>query len=206
MTNLFRVKRIAAGLSMGQLAVRLNISRQAVHLWETGQSWPAPRHIPQLADIFGLDRQEFAQATEEARAEAATVQTAAWSTPAQRGHPMPLSFSVSYVPACPGVYRLVNLFTGENYVGASADLRARAAGHSRALAGGKVKNKRLAESLRQYTAAAFRFRVLECCGCERELAGREEHWISRLRPALNTLTRNGRVVWSRRLRQQPAEA
>lgn len=46
--------RTAQGLSQGDLAERLEVSRQSVSKWETGQSVPDLDKIIRLADLFGV--------------------------------------------------------------------------------------------------------------------------------------------------------
>ena len=46
--------RKEAGLSQEQLASRLNISRQAVSRWETGEATPETEKIIQLSRLFGV--------------------------------------------------------------------------------------------------------------------------------------------------------
>ena len=44
--------RQRAGLTQQQLAEGLNVSRTAVTMWETGQSWPSAAILPKLADVL----------------------------------------------------------------------------------------------------------------------------------------------------------
>ena len=44
--------RQRAGLTQQQLAEGLNVSRTAVTMWETGQSWPSAALLPKLADVL----------------------------------------------------------------------------------------------------------------------------------------------------------
>lgn len=46
--------RTARGLSQGELAEKLEVSRQSVSKWETGQSTPDVDKIIKLADLFGV--------------------------------------------------------------------------------------------------------------------------------------------------------
>ena len=51
--------RTAQGLSQGDLAERLEVSRQSVSKWETGQSVPDLDKIIKLADLFGVTVDEL---------------------------------------------------------------------------------------------------------------------------------------------------
>ena len=44
--------RQRAGLTQQQLAEGLNVSRTAVTMWETGQSWPSAALLPVVADTL----------------------------------------------------------------------------------------------------------------------------------------------------------
>ena len=46
--------RTARGMSQGDLAEQLEVSRQSVSKWETGQSTPDLDKIIKLADLFGV--------------------------------------------------------------------------------------------------------------------------------------------------------
>lgn len=51
--NLTRVRR-ARGITQEELAAQLNISRQAVSKWETGESLPDLHKLASLADVLGV--------------------------------------------------------------------------------------------------------------------------------------------------------
>lgn len=51
--------RSEAGLSQGDLAEKLEVSRQSVSKWETGQSVPDLDKIIKLADLFGVSVDEL---------------------------------------------------------------------------------------------------------------------------------------------------
>ena len=44
--------RQRAGLTQQQLAEGLNVSRTAVTMWETGQSWPSAALLPKISDVL----------------------------------------------------------------------------------------------------------------------------------------------------------
>ena len=60
--------RTAQNLSQGDLAERLEVSRQSVSKWETGQSVPDLDKIIKLADLFGITVDELVR--EDSRTEA----------------------------------------------------------------------------------------------------------------------------------------
>lgn len=59
--------RTGLGLSQGELAEKLEVSRQSVSKWETGQSVPDLDKIIKLADLFGVSVDDLVR--EEARPE-----------------------------------------------------------------------------------------------------------------------------------------
>ena len=67
MANLFKIKRLARGLEIRQVAEHLKVTPALVSAWERGQAWPGPRLIPALADFFGMQPEDFARELEEAR-------------------------------------------------------------------------------------------------------------------------------------------
>lgn len=64
--------RTAQNLSQGDLAERLEVSRQSVSKWETGQSVPDLDKIIKLADLFGITVDELVR--EDSRTEAKSPQ------------------------------------------------------------------------------------------------------------------------------------
>ena len=57
--------REASGLTQEELANRLELSRTAVAMWETGDSLPRADKLPQLAAILGCTIDELLRAGEE---------------------------------------------------------------------------------------------------------------------------------------------
>lgn len=51
--------RTGKGLSQEDLAAKLEVSRQSVSKWETGQSVPDLEKIIKLADLFGVNVDEL---------------------------------------------------------------------------------------------------------------------------------------------------
>ncbi len=54
-----RAARRSRGLTQGQLAVRLGVTRQAISKWEHGQSQPDLGNLRQLAEIYGCTIDEL---------------------------------------------------------------------------------------------------------------------------------------------------
>lgn len=50
-----RAKRASRGLSVARLALRIGVSRQAIHDWERGLSRPSPTNCDKLATELQLD-------------------------------------------------------------------------------------------------------------------------------------------------------
>ena len=57
--------RTARGLSQGDLAEKLDVSRQSVSKWETGQSVPDLDKIIKIADLFGVSVDELVREGEK---------------------------------------------------------------------------------------------------------------------------------------------
>jgi putative transcriptional regulator len=64
---LLRAKRIGAGLTQGELARKLGVTRQLVSLWDCGDAFPAPKHIPLLAEVFKQKPEHLAREIERER-------------------------------------------------------------------------------------------------------------------------------------------
>ena len=45
-------RRRAAGMTQQQLAAELQVSRQTLSSWETGESWPSASWLPAIADAL----------------------------------------------------------------------------------------------------------------------------------------------------------
>ena len=58
--------RTARGMSQGDLAEKLEVSRQSVSKWETGQSVPDVDKLVRLADLFGVTTDYLLRETERA--------------------------------------------------------------------------------------------------------------------------------------------
>lgn len=107
------------------------------------------------------------------------------------------------VPEAPGVYRIVHVESGCEYIGSAMNLRARRGVHRRQLEAGRHKNRRLQWAWLRDGAAAFRFDVLELTARD-AVAAREQHHLDQSPPAgrYNVVA----VAWSTRGYRHTPEA
>lgn len=84
-----------------------------------------------------------------------------------------------------GVYCIINLQTGQRYVGSTKDIAYRWYNHRSYLRGGKHENERLQADFNQYGESAFDFQVLEEVTDVRKLIEREQHYIDIVKPEYN---------------------
>lgn len=61
-----RAARLHRGLTQGQLAVRLGVTRQAISKWEQDQSQPDLNNLKQLAEVYGCTVDELLGLSEHA--------------------------------------------------------------------------------------------------------------------------------------------
>ena len=61
--------RQRAGLTQAELADILGVTRAAVSLWETGQTWPSAALLPQMADFLLCSIDDLFQEHPEAELE-----------------------------------------------------------------------------------------------------------------------------------------
>lgn len=54
MASRIKAARLKTGLSQADVARRLNLTRQAYNIYETGKTYPRTEKIEQLAEIFGV--------------------------------------------------------------------------------------------------------------------------------------------------------
>lgn len=114
-----------------------------------------------------------------------------------------------------GIYAITCLPTGERYVGASLDVRARWRSHRAKLNNKKHKNHLLQAAWSKHGAAAFRFEMIEAFASkELDLALRrlamalvkaEQRWL-KTKPAFNLATRAGLGTQTGRARPPATEA
>lgn len=55
----FRSARISAGLSVVEVAERLNVSDAAVYMWETGRQNPRVSKLSEIAKLYGVTVDEL---------------------------------------------------------------------------------------------------------------------------------------------------
>lgn len=51
--------RVGAGMTQQELADKLGVTHISVSRWETGKSIPSPKHIKEMADMFGVDGKDI---------------------------------------------------------------------------------------------------------------------------------------------------
>lgn len=84
-----------------------------------------------------------------------------------------------------GIYRIVHLPTGREYIGQSVDLRARLRGHRNKLVLGKHHARHLQFAWIKHGSDEFAFEILELCAAD-DLNRREQHAIDERKPCFNT--------------------
>jgi predicted GIY-YIG superfamily endonuclease len=92
--------------------------------------------------------------------------------------------AVAKLPSQAGVYAIHCDATGEVYVGASRDMRARQRCHLCLLRQGKHHARMLQEAFNAHGAITLRFESLELVGETTALRDREQFWLQLMRPAL----------------------
>jgi len=55
----FRKARIKAGLSVSEVMKKLSVSDAAVYMWETGQTVPTGKRLPEIAKLYGCTVDEL---------------------------------------------------------------------------------------------------------------------------------------------------
>jgi len=55
----FRSARIQAGLSVAQVMKILSVSDAAVYQWETGETTPNAKRLPEIAKLYGVTVDEL---------------------------------------------------------------------------------------------------------------------------------------------------
>lgn len=55
----FRSSRIKAGLSVSQVMKALSVSDAAVYQWETGETMPNAKRLPEIAKLYGCSVDEL---------------------------------------------------------------------------------------------------------------------------------------------------
>lgn len=55
----FRSARIKAGLSVAEVMKKLGVSDAAVYMWETGETAPTAKRLPEIAKLYGCTVDEL---------------------------------------------------------------------------------------------------------------------------------------------------
>lgn len=84
-----------------------------------------------------------------------------------------------------GVYRLVNILTGECYVGSSTNLGNRLAVHRYQMTNGTHGNRNVQAAFDEHGISAFSFEVLKIVADKSQLIAHEQHFIDILKPKYN---------------------
>lgn len=95
-----------------------------------------------------------------------------FSVPANRAH---------LLPAGRGVYRILNMANGKQYIGSSGNMKRRALSHRSQLRRGKHYNRHLQFAWDKYGEAAFAWEVVEVIASEEVLVVAEQRYIDILR-------------------------
>ncbi len=53
--DLLNIRRKTLGLSQGDVAKAIGVSKMAVHHWEIGRFQPYPKHIPLIATVLKMN-------------------------------------------------------------------------------------------------------------------------------------------------------
>jgi group I intron endonuclease len=76
--------------------------------------------------------------------------------------------------ALTGIYRIINIITGDSYVGSSKHMQARWKTHKTKLKGNYHDNPKLQNAYNKYGADAFKFEILEICPADLLLIREQE--------------------------------
>lgn len=60
--DFFRARRAELGLSMQQIAERLDMTRSSVHQWENGENIPGAARLPMVAEALEMRYEDFLRA------------------------------------------------------------------------------------------------------------------------------------------------
>ena len=92
-----------------------------------------------------------------------------------------------------GIYKILNIITGDFYVGSTVNLRKRWNEHRRKLIKNLRENPYLQNAWNKYSELAFEFSVIELC--EKEiLLEREQYYMDLLKPTYNICLRAGNCL------------
>ena len=54
-------KRLAAGISVTDMAKRIGVTSSAICQWEQGQTFPQAKQVPAIAEAYGVDVDSLAE-------------------------------------------------------------------------------------------------------------------------------------------------
>lgn len=91
---------------------------------------------------------------------------------------------IDSLPNAAGVYRIIHIPTGREYVGSSKDIRHRRNRHFMMLRHGTHSNKHLQSAYNKYGRSEFEFHVLELCSAETRIE-REQYYLDQRKPEFN---------------------
>lgn len=100
------------------------------------------------------------------------------------------------------VYRIVNLKTGQCYVGSACRFYYRQCGHISDLRKNKHHSKYLQRSWNKHGEDSFAFEILEQVPIKSQLLQREQYWLDALRPAYNSYPIAGSPLGSKKTPEQ----
>lgn len=84
-----------------------------------------------------------------------------------------------------GVYQVINMVTGDSYIGSSKNVWLRISNHKCHSKYLQCPHSKLYQAYQEYEKSAFLYRVLEECDAS-ELKQREQKWINIMKPTYNT--------------------
>lgn len=80
-----------------------------------------------------------------------------------------------------GIYKIVNIINGKQYIGKSVDIKRRWKEHKRALKGNYHRNIYLQRAWDKYHEKNFKFKIIQLVRDKEELNNREIYWIKELK-------------------------
>jgi group I intron endonuclease len=95
-------------------------------------------------------------------------------------------YMVRELPPSPGVYAIVNVATGERYIGGSTNIRSRWQTHLSHLRKNQSTHTKLQAAWNQWGENSFLVVVVEEVGNRDELIAREQHYLDTYQPEYNT--------------------
>lgn len=90
-----------------------------------------------------------------------------------------------------GIYQILNVVSGDRYIGSAVKLKRRFKSHNSCLNLGKHPNIHLQRAYDKYGAESFEFRVLEFVEDKTKLLEKEQGWIDWIKPRYNICVKAG---------------